>query len=102
MRISLLFLFLSIAALWAESHAPQTPPPKIDYRLQFEVRTLEAQILRLESQARKLADKVEARVAEMRSACGASFSLIVDSETGEFRCVVVAPEASRPQRPPHE
>jgi len=70
--------------------------PKVDYKLQFEARTLEMQAQKLQGAVDKKLAEFSGKVDEMRKACGASI-LSLDPQTAEYICLPAPKPEQKPE-----
>jgi hypothetical protein len=78
---------VAVALLVPAVAEDKTPTPKIDYKLQFELRTLEMQMQSLEIRARELKARLDEKAAAAQAFCGAGYSLSLDQQSLEYVCV---------------
>lgn len=80
-------LRLAIAALVAFAcHGEDKTPPKIEYKLQFEMLAAELQHHLLDDQLKVAADKLNAIAQRIQAACGANHLADMDKTTAEYVC----------------
>lgn len=91
MRTVLALLLLS--GIGASDEPVGKPAPKIDYKLQFEMRTAEMQYQAAQFRLREADTAAKAKADELQRICGDDFTLGVDQKTTEYVC---QPKAAAP------
>jgi hypothetical protein len=71
--------------------------PVLEYKIQFEMRTLEMQYKAAQDQLKEIGDKLNAKFNDLKTACGKDHIPSIDSKTAEYVCV--APPKIDPPKP---
>lgn len=84
MKIGLLSVLVCL--LQAQTTKKETKPPAIDYKLQFETRTLESRYNLLALQLQQIKADREQKMYEMQKICGDGFSVVTRGNMDEYVC----------------